>query len=144
MYCVLFLALICLKGRKGQVLHIHQSYTAFLYNREYTENGGVFVARARSLVSLAPKNVAAKPGADLSKMNPAVGVGMPPPGGTVGSQIGRGPRDRLIGVHVMIVKGPNKGHAATIRETNGHMARIELMTSAKVISIEKDKLRRRK
>ena len=81
-------------------------------------------------------------------MNPAVGVGvglgMAQPGGTVGSQIGRGPKDRLAGVSVMIVKGPNKGHAGTIRDTNGGMARVELQTSAKVITIEKEKLRRRK
>jgi transcription elongation factor SPT5 len=108
----------------------------------------VFVTRARSLTSLAPKNVTGRPigSTDLSKMNPAVGVGlgMAPPGGTVGSQIGRGPKDRLAGVSVLIVKGPNKGHAGTIRDTNGNMARVELQTSAKVITIEKEKLRRRK
>ncbi|KDN44288.1 hypothetical protein RSAG8_05552, partial [Rhizoctonia solani AG-8 WAC10335] len=61
--------------RKGHVLHIHQSTYAFLFNREIAENGGVFVTRARSLLSVAPKGPGT--GMDLSKMNPAMmGGGM--------------------------------------------------------------------
>ncbi|KAL6302286.1 hypothetical protein BKA93DRAFT_405442 [Sparassis latifolia] len=130
------------EGRKGRVLHTHQSFFAFLYNRDYTENGGVFVTRARSLVSVAPKGNLMKLGAaDLSKMNPALGGGA---GGMVGSgNIGRGPRDRLIGVTVVVVKGPNKGYVGTIKDTNGPIARVELYTGNKVITIDKGKLRRR-
>ncbi|CAE6402378.1 unnamed protein product [Rhizoctonia solani] len=121
--------------RKGQVLHIHQSTYAFLFSREITENGGVFVTRARSLVSVAPKGPGA--GMDLSKMNPAM-MG----GGMVGSGImTRAPRDRLIGVHVMVTKGLQKGYIGTVKETNGNLVRVELVTGNKVISIEKDKLR---
>ncbi|QRW26030.1 transcription elongation factor SPT5 [Rhizoctonia solani] len=121
--------------RKGQVLHIHQSTYAFLFNREIAENGGVFVTRARSLVSVAPKGPGA--GMDLSKMNPAM-MG----GGMVGSGImTRAPRDRLIGVHVMVTKGLQKGYVGTVKETNGNLVRVELVTGNKVISIEKDKLR---
>ncbi|KAI0311407.1 hypothetical protein OF83DRAFT_1271398 [Amylostereum chailletii] len=127
------------EGRKGRVLHIHQSFFAFLHNRDVTENGGVFVTRARSLVSLAPKGNAMKPGTDLSKMNPAMNGG-----GMVGSgNIGRGPRDRLIGIFVTVVKGPNKGYNGTIKDTNGPIARVELNTGNKVITIDKEKLRRR-
>ncbi|CAE7113529.1 unnamed protein product [Rhizoctonia solani] len=121
--------------RKGQVLHIHQSTYAFLFSREIAENGGVFVTRARSLVSVAPKGPGA--GMDLSKMNPAM-MG----GGMVGSGImTRAPRDRLIGVHVMVTKGLQKGYVGTVKETNGNLVRVELVTGNKVISIEKDKLR---
>ncbi|KAL5639866.1 hypothetical protein ACGC1H_006441 [Rhizoctonia solani] len=121
--------------RKGQVLHIHQSTYAFLFNREIAENGGVFVTRARSLVSVAPKGPGA--GMDLSKMNPAMKGG-----GMVGSGImTRAPRDRLIGVHVMVTKGLQKGYVGTVKETNGNLVRVELVTGNKVISIEKDKLR---
>ncbi|TFK25420.1 transcription elongation factor SPT5 [Coprinopsis marcescibilis] len=125
--------------RKGRVLHTHQSFYAFLHNREITEHGGVFVARARSLVSLAPKGNALKNGgADLSKMNPAM-MG----GGMVGSgALGRGPRDRHIGVTVMVTKGPHKGYGGTIKDTNGNTARVELRTGNKMISIDKDKLRK--
>ena len=108
-------------------MHTHQSFFAFLHNRDIAENGGVFVTRARSLVSLAPKGNAMKLGAtDLSKMNPALSGGA---GGMVGSaMLGRGPRDRLIGVSVMVVKGPNKGYVGTVKDTNGPHARVELLT----------------
>jgi transcription elongation factor SPT5 len=58
--------------------------------------------------------------------------------------IGRGPRDRLIGTHVMVVKGPSKGVAGIIKDTNGTLARVELLTGNKVISIDKSKIKRRK
>ncbi|KAI0062514.1 transcription elongation factor Spt5 [Artomyces pyxidatus] len=131
------------EGRKGRVLHIHQSFFAFLHNRDIAENGGVFVTRARSLVSLAPKGNVMKPGADLSKMNPALSGGAMT-GGMVGSgNMGRGPRDRLIGVVVKVIKGPHKGYDGTVKDTNGNIARVELQTGNKVITIEKDKLHRR-
>jgi transcription elongation factor SPT5 len=107
------------------------------------ENGGVFVTRARSLVSLAPKsNIVKAGGMDLTKMNPAMAA---PSGGMVGSgNMGRGPRDRLIGVTVVVVKGAHKGYVGTIKDTNGAIARVELHTGNKVISIEKEKLYRRR
>lgn len=74
-------------------------------------------------------------------MNPAL---VPPSGGMVGSgNMGRGPRDRHIGATVVVVKGPYKGYAGTIKDTNGPVARVELRTGNKVISIDKDKLFRR-
>lgn len=129
------------QGRKGRVLHTYQSFFAFLHNRDIAENGGVFVTRVRSLASLAPKGNLVKAGADLSKMNPAM---VAPTGGMVGSgAMGRGPRDRDIGTTVTVVKGPHKGYAGTIKDTNGPIARVELRTGNKVITIEKEKLYRR-
>lgn len=76
---------------------------------------------------------------DLTKMNPAVGV---PTGGMVGSgNMGRGPRDRLIGAMVVIVKGPHKGYVGAVKDTNGPIARVELHAGNKVITIDKEKLR---
>ncbi|KAJ3786497.1 transcription elongation factor SPT5 [Lentinula aff. detonsa] len=148
--------------RKGRVLHIHQSHFAFLFNRDIAENGGVFVTRARGLVSITPKGAlgAGKlpPGADLTKMNPAAaggaqGLGPNPSGaasgggGLVGSAIGRGPRDRLIGAHVVVIKGPHKGYVGIVKDTNGvgltALARVELNTGNKIISIEKGKLHKK-
>jgi len=129
------------QGRKGRVLHTYQSFFAFLHNRDIAENGGVFVTRVRSLASLAPKGNLVRAGADLSKMNPAM---VAPTGGMVGSgAMGRGPRDRDIGTTVMVVKGAHKGYAGTIKDTNGPIARVELRTGNKVITIEKEKLYRR-
>lgn len=75
-------------------------------------------------------------------MNPALSGGA---GGMVGSgTMGRGPRDRLIGVSVMVIKGPNKGYVGTVKDTNGPHVRVELLTGNKVITIDKDRIRRRK
>jgi len=94
------------------------------------------------LASLAPKsNVLKTVGADLSKMNPAL---VAPTGGMVGSgNMGRGPRDRHIGLTVTVIKGPHKGYVGTIKDTNGLIARVELRTGNKVIMIDKEKLHRR-
>jgi transcription elongation factor SPT5 len=74
-------------------------------------------------------------------MNPAMAA---PSGGMVGSgKMGRGPRDRLIGLTVVAVKGSHKGYVGTIKDTNGAIARVELHTGNKVISIEKEKLYRK-
>ncbi|KAJ2933337.1 hypothetical protein H1R20_g3768, partial [Candolleomyces eurysporus] len=129
------------EGRRGSVLHTHQSFFAFLHNRDIAENGGVFVTRVRSLVSVAPKgNVFKTPAADLSKMNPALAQ---PNGGMVGSgAMGRGPRDRHIGLQVTVIKGPHKGYVGRIKDTNGNIARVELLTGNKVISIDKEKIRK--
>lgn len=69
---------------------------------------------------------------------------MAPTGGMVGSgAMTRGPKDRHIGTTVTVVKGPHKGYVGTIKDTNGHIARVELRTGNKVIMIEKEKLYRR-
>lgn len=75
-------------------------------------------------------------------MNPALSGGAQ--GGMVGSQAGRGPRDYLIGVQVKIIMGPHKGYAGTIKDSNGPIARVELLAGNKVITIDKTKLLRRK
>ena len=94
------------------------------------------VTRACPLVSLTPKGNLIKTG-DLSKMNPSM-MG----GGIVSSgMIGRGPRDKLAGTPIMVTKGPNKGVAGVIKDTNGNLARVELLTGNKVISIDKSKLK---
>jgi len=74
-------------------------------------------------------------------MNPAL---VAPSGGMVGSgAMGRGPRDRHIGLTVTVIKGPHKGYVGTIKDTNGPIARVELRTGNKVIMIDKEKLHRR-
>lgn len=90
-------------------------------------------------MSLAPKGNLVKNSMDLTKMNPAMAA---PTGGMVGSgNMGRGPRDRLIGATIIIVKGPHKGYAGAVKDTNGPIARIELLAGNKVITVDKDKLR---
>jgi transcription elongation factor SPT5 len=76
-------------------------------------------------------------------MNPALSGGAIT-GGMVGSGMGRGLRDRLVGVLVSVVKGPFKGYVGTVKDTNGPTARVELNTNNKIITIEKERLHRRK
>jgi transcription elongation factor SPT5 len=128
--------------RHGQVLHVYQSMIAFLHNREYTENGGVFIARTRNLEPLAPKSVTTnnrKEGSDLSKMNPALaGLG----GGANDVRVEGvrrfGGRDMLQGKHVAVIKGPYKTYRGRIAETTGNMARIEVPSISKPITVSLD------
>ncbi|KAG8839542.1 transcription elongation factor spt5 [Serendipita sp. 400] len=123
--------------RRGVVLHIHQAFFAFLHNREVPQNGGIFVTRCRSLAPIAPKGTPKQPGIDLSKMNPAIS------GATGGApSMSKGPRDRLIGVIIKIIKGTQKGYAGVIKDVNGQYCRVELSTNNRIITIEKEKLRR--
>lgn len=95
------------------------------------------------LVSQAPKGNLLKLGSvDTTKMNPNVNGGAG--GGMVGSQMSRGPKDRLIGVSVSVKQGPYKAHIGVIKDVNGLIARVELQTGNKVITIPKEKLWRRK
>ena len=91
---------------------------------------------------MAPKNVTKGALPDLSKQNPSLNGGAAQ-GGTVGSSMFRGPRDRLVGVQVIIVQGQYKSYIGVIKDTNGPIARVELNVSNQVISIDKSKLRRR-
>lgn len=75
-------------------------------------------------------------------MNPAMSGGAS--GGMVGSTGGRGPRDRLIGVSAVVIKGPHKGLRGLVKDTNGNQVRLELQVNNKVITIDKDKIKRKK
>ncbi|KAJ1030765.1 hypothetical protein NDA18_002001 [Ustilago nuda] len=129
--------------RQGQVLHIYQSMIVFLHNREYTENGGVFIARARTLEPLAPKSVSTKTkkeGGDLSKMNPALSNLSGGGANDVRVEGVRrlGGRDMHKGKNVAIIKGPYKTYRGRITETTGNMARIELTSVSKPITVSLD------
>jgi len=95
------------------------------------------VTRCRSLAPIAPKGAPKPGGMDLTKMNPAVAGGQ---GGAPSMM--KGPRDRLIGISIKIIKGPQKGYAGVIKDVNGPHCRVELSTNNRIISIEKEKLRR--
>ena len=72
-------------------------------------------------------------------MNPALGDGRQ--GGMVGSQMARGPRDRLIGQTITVGQGSYKGYKGIVKDTNGNMARVELNTGNKLVMIDKNNLR---
>ncbi|MBW0463912.1 hypothetical protein O181_003627 [Austropuccinia psidii MF-1] len=130
------------EGRRGRVLHIYRSMYAFLHSHDTMENGGVFVTNARNLVSVAPKGTKNDSGPlDLTKMNPEV-AGRPPIGGpAAGAVLGqRFKRDEDIGKLCYIIKGPHKGLQGIIKDINGLLARVELHTNNKTLTVEKSKL----
>ena len=115
------------------MLQIYQSMFVFLHSRDILENAGVFVVRARNLRSAASARARA---VDTSKMNP-VFTNVIPTTTPAGS---RGPRDPLVGLHVVIVKGINKSLIGTIKDINGDKARVELQSGNKTIDIPKTSL----
>lgn len=132
--------------REGQVLHIYQSVLVFMHNRDVADNGGVFISRARQLVPVAPKstafisNGASKGSTDLSKQNPQLTAGLDAAqltgGGGAASSMRKTGRDPLQGKTVSIVKGPYKTYRGIIKDTNGMMARVELHTMSKILTID--------
>ena len=130
--------------RQGRVLHVHRSLYAFLHNRDIVENGGVFVTYARSLGSIVPRGTKAagpgQPGFDPSRMNPNImgpNGGMGPPAAPAGAPRGR---EVAVGLAVTVIKGNHKGYKGIIKDLNGPLARVELHTNMKTITIERNKL----
>ncbi|KAF1810464.1 transcription elongation factor Spt5 [Eremomyces bilateralis CBS 781.70] len=125
--------------KQGSVLHIHRN-NLFCQNRTQAENAGVFVVRSLNVTTVAAKGGRVNAGPDLSKMNPALqrngspnGAPMMPPPRTMG-------RDRMIGQTVSIRKGPHKGLLGIVKDATDTMARVELHTKSKTVSVSKDML----
>lgn len=78
---------------------------------------------------------------DLSKQNPALqaatmGLQAGGGGGALSNMKRQGGRDMLAGKTVAITKGVYKTYRGIIKDTNGNMARVELHTMSKVLTIE--------
>lgn len=127
-------------GSQGVILHIYRTF-AFLHNRTQSENSGVSLVHTRNVVAVAAKGgrITDSNGPDLSKMNPNLQVGargMAPP-----KNIPRqGGRDRAIGQTVIVRQGPYKGLLGIVKDATDSMARVELHSKSKLISVEKTKL----
>ncbi|KAK9237028.1 hypothetical protein V1525DRAFT_405086 [Lipomyces kononenkoae] len=130
------------EGRQGVILHIYRTY-AFLHDRSQNDNAGVSLVRTRNVTAVAAKGgriAVATNGPDLTKMNPRMQIGgnqqgMLPP--TIPRQ---GGRDRTIGQTVKVRQGPYKGLLGIVKDATDTVARIELHSKNKIISIEKTKL----
>lgn len=126
--------------RQGKIIHIHRSYL-YLHNNNSSENAGVFVTRAGNVTTVAAKggrvNSTQTTGPDLDTMNPALkrlpngsnGGNMQPP-----KVFGR---DRALGQTVSIRKGGYKGLLGIVKDTTDTLARVELHTKSKIVTIPK-------
>ncbi|KAK9450134.1 uncharacterized protein V1518DRAFT_413070 [Limtongia smithiae] len=128
------------EGRQGIILHIYRTF-AFIHDRSQNDNAGVSLVRTRNVQAIAAKGgrvVNTSDGPDFSKMNPRLQIGsagsMPPPVRQSGG------RDRTIGQSVTIRQGPYKGLIGIIKDATDTIARVELHSKSKIISIEKTKL----
>ncbi|CDR39405.1 CYFA0S03e02960g1_1 [Cyberlindnera fabianii] len=125
--------------RSGVVLHIYRSFV-FVYSKETAENNGVFVSDNMSISNVASKqgSIDKKESLDLTKMNPKFRNGgqmAPPPVPTKFTG-----RDRTLNQPVSIRLGEYKGYRGIVKDTNGDIARVELHTKNKILSISKTKL----
>ena len=124
--------------REGTVLHVYQSTLVWLFNRDLSDNAGVFLARSRQLRPRAPRGAAKT---DLSKQNPAVTAAFHAQtsastlGGAISNMRRPGGRDPLAGKTVSIIRGPYKTYRGIVKDTNGPMARVELHTMPKILTI---------
>jgi transcription elongation factor SPT5 len=114
-------------GRKGRVLHVHRGIYAFLHDRKLVEDGGVFVVRARQLVSDTPKG-SKQVGQGLNPERFAA----PAPVINAGSNMRA---DGRIHRKVAITRGNHKGYSGIIKDVTGMIARVELHTNAKIVTL---------
>jgi transcription elongation factor SPT5 len=122
------------------VLNIYRSLFVFLYNREITENYGVFVARHSALISVTPKAAAG----DLSKLNPMLqsqlpfgGASLMPPPQTMPN------KNRIVNTLVVVTKGTQKGLMGVIKDVLGDKARVEMATNNKILTLDMTSLKRK-
>lgn len=127
--------------RTGQVLHTYHSLFAFLYNRDYTENGGVFVVYAQQLTSESLRAKVQQQARDTTKQNPDTQL-MPPPPVAVAGTAAKPKRDRLLGQRVKIAgPGAFKGKEGRVKDINptSQLCRIELSATNKIVTVHKSK-----
>lgn len=98
---------------------------------------------ARYLGSIAPRgNKLASGLSDLSRLNPDLQAqnALLQSGMMGGATPARGGRELALGLAVTVIKGPHKTYKGIIKDLNGQLARVELHTNMKTITIERNKL----
>lgn len=137
-------------GRTGEIKHLYRNF-AFLNSRLMTENGGYFVCRTRHLVLAGGgKQNTSQNFGSFAPMSPRISSPAHPSGGDRGRGRGGGrggrgggvmKRDReIIGQTVRIVQGPFKGYIGIVKDATDSTARIELHSSCKTISVDRQRL----
>ncbi|XP_065653569.1 transcription elongation factor SPT5-like [Hydra vulgaris] len=153
------------EGLQGEIKHLYRG-NAFVQSKMVLENGGIFVVRSKSLVLAgAGKAISSMlPGIrnGFVPMSPRIsspardgpggggggnnfdgrgkGDGGRGGGGGGGGGRGRGRDNSLIGQTVRIVQGPFKGYFGIIKDATDSLARIELHTNCKTISVDRSRL----
>jgi len=136
-------------GRQGEIKHLYRNF-GFLYSRLMTENGGIFVCKTRHLtLAGGSKTSSTTSTGGFAPMSPRLSSPAHPSQGAAGltPQAGRGRgqgmrRDTgMIGHTVRIVQGPFKGYVGIVKDAAENLARVELHTNCKTISVDMSRLR---
>ncbi|KAI0217323.1 transcription elongation factor spt5 [Massospora cicadina] len=148
-------------GRQGTILHIAKT-VAFIKAKETLENAGVFVEKTHFICTLTPRSLKipqATPHFNLDQPRPqghtvdrppsrtndgfAVPTFLPPNlRGRGGLAAGRGRgslcrRDPLVNQTVTIRTGPYKGLLGIVKDVIENLARVELHTTFRIVSVDK-------
>ncbi|KAJ9084226.1 transcription elongation factor spt5 [Entomophthora muscae] len=147
-------------GRQGTILHISKT-VAFIKSKETLEFAGVFVEKTHFLIALTPRAQKApqldlmqpRPHGHIPSQSPArpndgfavPSLPIPNSRGRGGSASGRGRggfrrRDPLIDKTVTIRTGPFKGYLGIVKDVIENLARIELHTTFRIVSVNKDSI----
>jgi len=149
------------EGKQGEIKHLYRG-NAFIQSKTVLENGGIFVVKSRSLQLAGggknASNVMSGVGgtgymspriSSPARDGPGGGGGgvtpnRSPRGGGGGGGRGRGRgggRDQtIIGQTVRIAQGPFKGYIGIIKDATDSLARVELHTNCKTISVDRSRL----
>ncbi|KAI9296173.1 hypothetical protein K502DRAFT_359419 [Neoconidiobolus thromboides FSU 785] len=131
------------ENRRGIIIYIHKN-VAFVKAGNHIDNSGVSVEKVKFLISLSKAQNTA--GGKVIRDKDGFTVPTRPPTNMGDRQRGgfrqgggRGPRrtDPLVDKTVNIKSGSYKGYIGIVKEVNGNMARVELHTNSKVVTVDK-------
>jgi len=138
------------EGLTGEIKHLFRGF-AFVQSKMMLENGGIFVVRSRNVVLAGGNKVnntlSMSMGGGFAPMSPRImsparDAGGPQQQQTKGRGRGRGgSRDNtLIGQTVRVCQGPFKGYIGIVKDATESLARVELHTNCKTISVDRNRL----
>ncbi|KAF8375888.1 spt-5 [Pristionchus pacificus] len=149
--------------KQGEILHIFR-FHVFVHSRKHTENGGIFVVKARHLLLVGAKGgdkrndlpqmnrLLSSPNPYASPRHPGLSSPAHSSGRTSGGQTpssltggpGGGPKQQharrdtaIIGKNVKIIGGPLKGHFGIVKDATETTCRVEMHSSCKTMSVDR-------
>jgi len=151
------------EGKQGEVKHLYRGHV-FIHCKLILDNGGMFVVKSKSLLQCGGTKVKTgmnMGGSGFAPMSPRMSPAHDGPGGSQtpgrspsasprgrgrGGRGGRGRGDRggrdesMIGKTVRIAQGPFKGYIGIVKDATDSLARVELHTDCRTISVDRNRL----
>ncbi|KAI8591379.1 hypothetical protein BDZ88DRAFT_50734 [Geranomyces variabilis] len=124
--------------KSGTVAHIFRQ-VAFIKAKDTPEHGGFIVAKTQNCVATGIKRPMNSFQSTFGSAPRGGGFGGPPRSGGFGGGRGRGNFHPIIGKTVTIAVGAFKGYVGIVKEVNDGMARVELHTASRVVTVDVNK-----